>query len=132
MTFEDIRRRAEWLVEHKAKPTLLEKGHYDPVVFVFGGHGFLNAVNLSAEGDRPMREEVREAVQLCDGTAFVFVREVSHPQLGEALLVALEHPQGRVLWCTPFRRGDDIALQKTEVLEGEGVRGPWAEALWRS
>ena len=132
MDFADLRRRAEWLVEHKAKPTLQDQGHYDPVVFVFGDHGFLNAVNLSLEGDRPIREEVLEAVEFSGGTAFVFVRDARHPERGEALLVALEHPQGRVLWYTPFARGDRIALQPTQVFEGEGAGGPWAEALWRS
>ena len=132
MDFADLRRRAEWLVEHKAKPALLANGHYDPVVFVFGDHGFLNAVNLSVEGDRPIREEVLEAVEFSQGTGFVFVRDVSHTQSGEALLVALEHPQGRVLWCTPFTRGDGIALQPTQVFEGEGAGGHWVEALWRS
>jgi hypothetical protein len=129
--FEDIRRRAEWLVEKKAKPALLANGHYDPVVFVFGGHGFLNAVNLSVGGDRPMREEVLEAVDFSGGTAFVFARDVSHPQRGAALLVRLEHPEGRILWCTPFTRGEPLVLHETEVLEGERVAGPWEEALWR-
>ncbi len=128
----DLRRRAEWLLENKAKPGLLADGHHDPVVFVFGDHGFLNAVNLSVGGDRPMREEVQEAVEFSQGTAYVFVRDARHPQRGEALLVALEHPQGPVLWCTPFARGERITLQATEVLEGEGVGGPWAEALWQA
>lgn len=131
MDYADLRRRAEWLVEHKAKPALIENGHYDPVVFVFGEHGFLNAVNLSLEGDRPMREEVREAVEFSGGMAYVFVREVRHPRHGEALLVALEHPQGRVLWCTPFTRGEGITLQATEVQEGGAIGGDWGEALWR-
>ena len=130
--FADLRRRAEWLVEKKAKPDLLANGHYDPVVFVFGDRGFLNAVNLSVGGDRPMREEVREAVELSGGTAFVFVRDVAHPQRGEALLVRLEHPEGRILWCTPFTRGESLTLHETEVLEAEGIAGDWEEALWRA
>ena len=128
----DLRRRAEWLVEKKAKPALLADGHYDPVVFVFGEHGFLNAVNLGVGGDRPMREEVREAVGFSGGTAFVFARDVAHPQRGEALLVRLEHPEGRILWCTPFTRGESLTLDDTEVLEGEAVAGPWEEALWKT
>jgi hypothetical protein len=129
--FADLRRRAEWLVEKKAKPALLANGHYGPVVFVFGAHGFLNAVNLSVGGDRPMREEVLEAVDFSGGTAFVLARNVSHPQRGEALLVRLEHPEGRILWCTPFARGESLTLHETEVLEGEGIAGPWEDALWK-
>jgi hypothetical protein len=130
--FDDIRRRAEWLVEQKAKPALLANGHHDPVVFVFGEHGFLNAVNLSVGGDRPMREEVLEAVEFSGGAAFVFARDVSHPQRGEALLVRLDHPEGRILWCTPFTRAGRVTLDTTEVFEGEAVAGPWEEALWRA
>ncbi len=132
MDFADLRRRTEWLVEHKAKAGLLADGHHDPVVFVFGDRGFLNAVNLSGEGDRPMRDEVDEAVEFSGGTAFVFVRAVAHPRHGDALLVRLEHPRGRVLWCTPFTRGDGVTLRPTQVFEGEGAGGHWEAALWRS
>ena len=130
--FADLRRRAEWLAEQKAKPALQANGHHDPVVFVFGEHGFLNAVNLSVGGDRSMREEVLEAVDFSGGTAFVFARDVSHPQRGEALLVRLEHPEGRILWCTPFTRGESLTLDDIEVLDGEAVAGPWEEALWKT
>lgn len=105
---------------------------HDSVVFVFGGHGFLNALNLSLEGDRPMPEQVLEAVDFSGGTAFVFARDVSHPQRGEALVVRLEHPEGRLLWYTPFTRGELLVLHETLVLEGEGIAGPWEEALWKS
>ncbi len=131
MDYADLRRRTEWLLEHKAKPGLLADGHHDPVVFVFGDRGFLNAVNLSLEGDRPVREEVDEAVEFSGGTAFVFIREVAHPRHGEALLVRLEHPLARALWCTPFLRRDGIVLRPTQIFEGEGAGRDWEAALWR-
>src|SRR5574341_1363058 len=86
--FADLRRRAGWLLEQKAKPALVADGYYDPLVFVFRGQRFLNGVGLMAEGERPLRDEVREAVELCQGTCCVFARTGAHPTRGEALLVA--------------------------------------------
>lgn len=129
--FADLRKRAEWILENKAKPVLVAEGHYDPLVFVFRGQRFLNGVNLPAESDRPLGDEVREAVEVSEGTSCVFARVAAHPRGGEALLVALVHPEGQVLLCAPFTRGDSITFQQTEVLEGEALAGPWEEALWR-
>ena len=129
--FADLRKRAEWILEHKAKPALAADGYYDPLVFVFGGQRFLNGVSLPAETDRTPRDDVREAVEISEGTAYVFARVARHPERGEALLVALVHPEGKVLLCTPFTRQGGIRFGETQVLEGEGLAGPWGDALWR-
>ncbi len=129
--FADLRKRAEWILEHKAKPALAADGHYDPLVFVFRGQRFLNGVNLPARSHRPLRDEVREAVEISEGTACVLARVASHPQRGEALLVALVHPEGEVVLCAPFSRAGAITFGSTQVLEGEALAGPWGEALWQ-
>ena len=129
--FTDLRKRAEWILEHKAKPALAADGHYDPLVYVFGGQRFLNGVILPAESGRSLREDVREAVEISEGTSCIFARAASLPQGGEALLVALLHPEGEVVLCAPFTRADAITFGPTVVLEGEALAGPWGEALWQ-
>jgi hypothetical protein len=129
--FADLRKRAEWVLERKAKPALAADGHYDPLVLVFRGQRFLNGVNLPAQSERPLRDEVREAVEISEGTSCILARVASHPQQGEALLVALVHPEGEVVLCAPFARAGGITFGATELLEGEALAGPWGEALWR-
>lgn len=129
--FADLRRRAEWILENRVKPALLEDGHYDPLVFVFRGTRFLNAVNLPGDSGRPLPDEVREAIEISEGTSGILARVARHRGLGDALLVALVHPEGRVLLCAPFARSDSIAFGPTQVLEGDQFAGPWADALWR-
>jgi hypothetical protein len=128
--FADLRKRAGWILEQKAKPALVADGYYDPLLFVFRGQRFLNGVGLLAEGSGSLRDEVREAVALCEGTCGILARVARHPGHGEALLVALIHPEGEALLCAPFTRQGGIRFGETQVLEGEGLAGPWAEALW--
>ena len=128
--FQDLRKRAEWVLESRAKPVLLEEGSHDPLVFVFRGGRFLNAVSLPVEEGRSVRADVREAIEVSEGEASIFVRTVRHPRRGEALLVALEHPAGRVLLCAPFTREEGITFQATEVWDGPEYGDRWEELLW--
>ncbi len=129
--FQDLRKRAEWVLEHRAKPILVEEGFHAPLVFVFRGPRFLNAVSLPTEDGRSVRADVWEAVELSEGEACIFVRVGRHPQCGEALLVALEHPEGRMLLCALFTRGEDITFGATQAWEGPEFGDGWEEALWQ-
>ena len=130
MAFQEIQRRAQWFLEHKAKPAVEAEGSFWPEVLVFRGQRFINAMALAADGERPLRAEVEEALAVADGDAFILVRTAAHPSHGDALLVYLEHPAGRRLWCTPFVADGGVAFRPTETAEGDGVNGPWAAALW--
>jgi hypothetical protein len=128
--FAELRKRAAWILEHKAKPALAADGYYDPLVFVFQGQRFLNGVSLPMQSHRPLRDEVREAVEVSEGTSCILARVVSHPRRGEALLVALVHPEGEVALCAPFSREEAVTFGPTELLEGEALAGPWGQLLW--
>jgi hypothetical protein len=127
---QEIRRRAQWYLEHKAKPVVRDEGAHWPEVLVFHGSRFVNAMLLAADGERPLAEEVAEAVAVAGGDAHVLVRTAEHPARGPVLLLALQHPAGRVLWVTPYAREDGVALGETEVLEGSALDATWDAVLW--
>jgi hypothetical protein len=138
MEYTECRKLGEQVVE-KAKASLAADGRVIPLLFAvmpgdevkvlrIGGDPGVQVVDLA----KAMVKQVHAAaaVVVNEATFNEMVNGVFYPEYQfDALAVACVHPNGHVVWITPYAKEHGVTLGKTRLLEGENFSGPITEIL---